>query len=237
MQIVNVGTRHNNNYIIKTDRYNILVGLGYKQGYKKFLERLKKNNIELKSIKYVVLTHIHSAHIGYLKKLLKDTDATLVYDSRSKNRLEAGKDYVRVYLSGFINYILVQISMCFPQTLHYFPAVKTNDYIDFSEQPFLSEGVKLVPLSGHTKFDLGVQVEDKMFVGDVSSSGLFAVHHFPIWLENKFEILNSWVKIINNDEVDTIIPSYGKPFSKKKLIKDLSFWKNKGVYTLTKAKK
>ena len=35
---------------------------------------------------------MHSDHVGFLKKLLADTEAMLIYDASDKRRLEAGKN-------------------------------------------------------------------------------------------------------------------------------------------------
>jgi glyoxylase-like metal-dependent hydrolase (beta-lactamase superfamily II) len=237
VNIINIGNKYINSYLIPIGEDYLLVDTGGKSGFDKFLERLKVANIALEKIKYVFITHVHADHTGFLRQLLEKTNATLIYNDKGKPRLEAGKNNLNVYVSSLTNLFVSYISIAFVDKTQCFPSVKTDKYINFSEQPLKEFGIEFIELAGHSSSDVGLKLGNDFFCGDVCMNGIASNKRFPAWCENKFELIKSWEKIVNNDEIMTIYPGHGKPFSKDDLKKFLPYWKEHGVIALFRKKK
>lgn len=237
MNVINVGDKLVNRYLLPVGENYCLIDTGYKWTYKKFVNALHKQNIALEKIKYLALTHIHSDHAGFAKELLKNNpEIQLIYNENGKARLEAGKNDMNVYISSLTNLFTSYISVIFVETTQCFPAVFTDKVINYKTQPLAEYGIEFIELSGHTISDMGIKYGDILFCGDVCMNGIPSTKHFPLWLENKFELIKTWEKIIAMDDIKMLYPGHGKPFDKKALSKYIEFWRSRGVYKLFKKK-
>lgn len=230
-EIINAGDKLVNRWMFPCDDGYCLIDTGFEKSYGKFKEKLKELNIELKNIKYVVITHMHSDHVGFLKKLLADTEAMLIYDASDKRRLEAGKNNLNTYVSRFEYLVLSRISTLFIETTQCFPAVFYNNYADAKTQPLADYGVEFMFLKGHTECDLCVKFENKIFCGDLCMNGLGASRRAPTWIYNKYDMLTSWAEIMNSG-AEYVYPGHGKPFKTSSLKSASEFWKTRGVLRL-----
>lgn len=237
MKITNVGDKIVNSYILPIGDEYLLIDTGGKNSFAKFLERLKVQNIPLEKIKYVFITHIHADHTGFLRELMQKTNATLIYNDKGKARLEAGKNNLNVYVSSLTNLFVSYLSIANVDKTQCFPSVKTDNYINFSQQPLKEFGIELIELGGHTSSDVGLKIGGDFFCGDVCMNGIGSIKRFPPWCENKFDLIKSWEKIVNNKEIITIYPGHGKPFPKEDLVKYLPYWKEHGVIALFRKKR
>jgi len=75
MKIINVGNMINNNYIIKLSKGYLLIDTGYPGQFENFKKRLRRHNIDIKEISYILLTHVHNDHAGFLNEVLNNSDA------------------------------------------------------------------------------------------------------------------------------------------------------------------
>lgn len=236
MKIINAGNKIVNNYLLPIGEDYLLIDTGGKKSFPKFLENLKIENIPLEKIKYVFITHVHADHTGFLRELLEKTDAMLIYNDKGKPRMEAGKNNLHVYVSSLTNLFTSYISIAFVDKTQCFPSVRTDKYINWSEQPLKDYGIELIELGGHTVSDVGLKIGSDFFCGDVCMNGIGSVRYYPCWCENKFALMKSWEKIIANKEIVTIYPGHGKPFNKEELVKALPYWKERGVIALFRKK-
>jgi len=234
MTVLNLGVGVTNNYLIPVGEDYLLIDTGYKNEYGKFLTALKKAGIPLEKIKYLVLTHAHADHAGFAKALLNDTNATLIYNEKAKARLEAGKNNMDVYVSSFTNLMLSKLSVTFVHKTQVYPAVFYDKVLSPKTQALSDFGIEFMELAGHTDADLAVKYNGRLFIGDIAMSRFPASRRFPMWLENKFELLKSWDKILQTEGVDELYPGHGKPFPKSDLAKKAEFWRDKGVLKLFK---
>ena len=231
--IINLKSKYINRYLIpiNNDDY-CLIDTGYKGELNKFLADLKLHGIAMEQIKYLIITHMHADHVGFARDLLRLTGAELIYDVNDKLRLEAGKNNMKTYVPGLFSLISSKISTMFVERTQTFPAVFYDNYADAKTQPLSDYGIEFIFLSGHTECDLCVKFEDKLFCGDICMNGILATKHAPLWISNKFNMLDSWRTIRRSDDIKIIYPSHGKPFAASELDKCIDYWKNKGVLPL-----
>ncbi|MDD6000662.1 MAG: MBL fold metallo-hydrolase [Bacteroidales bacterium] len=81
--IINLGNRVVNNYLVKIDDGYALIDTGYDTGFKRFLKKIKKFNINPQKIKYIMLTHAHDDHAGFINEVLAITPAEVVLQAIS----------------------------------------------------------------------------------------------------------------------------------------------------------
>ena len=77
MNILNVGYGSTNYYLVGPDRARLLIDVGWPGTLPKLLNQLKRKNVELREIKYLLITHYHPDHAG-LAQELKDQGIRLI---------------------------------------------------------------------------------------------------------------------------------------------------------------
>lgn len=231
-KILNLGTAYMNAYLVELSEGWLLVDTGYPFDYKHFIKTAKKKKIELSSIRYVVLTHVHADHAGFLKKILADTGATLICLPAEKDRLLSGVNEKNVYIAQKSALLINRISAA-SKTFQTFEPVDASDATDAETQPLLSEGIEFFTLHGHTDNDLCFQVDDKLFVGDVCMNGAGSTGHSPLWIEDNEKLVESWREILKKSAVYLYV-GHGKPFEKDDLAKFVEKQANRKICKLYK---
>ncbi|MBR1624579.1 MAG: MBL fold metallo-hydrolase [Clostridia bacterium] len=229
--IKNVGTKLVNNWLISCENGFILIDTGFKGGYDKFCKRLAENGLSVIDIKYIVVTHMHSSRVGFLKKLLVTSGAKLIYNGEDKIRLESGKNNMRTYVSRFDLLVVNKIASAFVEKTQCFPAIFKNDFLDAKDQPLQKYGLEFVLLQGHSEHDTCLKMGDKLFVGELCDGGITSSSHAPMWIWNKYKMLDSWREITKLG-VEEIYPAHGKKFSAKELPTAIAYWLSRGVFRL-----
>ena len=213
--VLNLGTTAVNTYLVEIRDGWVLVDTGYPFGYKRFLKAAKRKGIDLTSIRYVVLTHVHADHAGFLKKILSDTGARLICLPTERERLLSGVNEKKVWISRKWLLPLNRISAS-SSRFQTFEPVDAAGAVDAETQPLKEEGITFFVLHGHTDNDLCFQVDDKLFVGDVCMNGIGAAGHSPIWIEDNAKLVESWRSILAMDGA-LLYVGHGKPFPKDEL--------------------
>ena len=213
--VLNLGTFYLNTYLVEIKDGWVLVDTGYPFDYRRFIKAAKRNHVDLSSIRYVVLTHVHAYHAGFLKKILADTGATLICLPSERERLLSGVNEKNVWLSRRSLFLINRISASLPR-FQTFEPVDITGAIDARSQPLAREGITFFVLHGHTGNDLCFRVDDKLFVGDICMNGAGATGYSPLWIEYNAALVESWREILATD-ADYLYVGHGKPFKKKEL--------------------
>jgi glyoxylase-like metal-dependent hydrolase (beta-lactamase superfamily II) len=231
MEIINMGDRAVNNYIIKTSKGYIVVDTGYAGNYNRFCKKLKKHRISFDEIKFIFITHAHDDHVGLLNELIRNTHATLIMHSESPERLIVGHNK---YGGGYPNLLakfFFGIMSLLGKGKHEFPVVKVdNDTLLWNgkNQFFKEMGIELeiISLPGHTSDSIGLLTNDGILLcGDASMNGFPSIKRNIIWIENLEDYKKSWNRMIESSARE-IYPSHGAPFPKKDLIKYRDYLEN-----------
>src|SRR5215213_2216784 len=69
MNILNVGYDSTNYYLVGPSNTRLLVDIGWSNTLPKFLSVLKRYDVPLKSIRYLLATHYHPDHAGLAQEL------------------------------------------------------------------------------------------------------------------------------------------------------------------------
>jgi len=224
-EIINLGNRISNIYLIPLSKGYLLIDTGYGEQYESFVRKLSEHQIEISDISYILLTHAHDDHAGFLNQILEKSNAKVIMHENAQERLVRGQNSFDGGCTSRLALIVCKIMKLLGKGEHRFEPVNQVDrYIILDEKTQLEveEKItsKIIMLPGHTSDSIGLLLEDgSLFCGDAAMNGFPSQNNVIIWIEDLKAYLASWNLIINAD-VTRIYPSHGKPFDKKKLIKN-----------------
>ena len=217
MNIINIGNIVVNNYLIHTAKGWLAIDTGYAGNFDRYCRKLKAHSIPLTDIKYIILTHAHDDHAGFLSELINSTHAQLILHTKASERLLTGHNPWIGGCSNLIAKTFVEGMRFAGKAKHEFPAIdvrNTATLWDGISQPLLDDGIpiRLLFLPGHTADSIGLLTKNgELFCGDAAMNGFPSIKRNIIWIENLTDYSSSWNHMIAAD-AKTIFPSHGKPF-------------------------
>jgi glyoxylase-like metal-dependent hydrolase (beta-lactamase superfamily II) len=207
----------------------LLIDCGWVGQYDNFKKKLRKLDISVSSIKYILLTHHHHDHAALVQDIRKESNCRLIMHNNGINYLKEGTTYTKEtktynvclklldnILSPFIKYNYT------PVTITDTDIIIHDDYFDIRE--ILGLEGKLIHTPGHSKDSLSLILSNgDAFVGDVAMNTLriFGQGIRPVEAENFDEVYKSWGKIIQYGTI-TVYPAHGKSFPVEELKKCLN---------------
>ncbi|MCR4662188.1 MAG: MBL fold metallo-hydrolase [Clostridia bacterium] len=230
-KIINFKKPFMNVYLLPCGDDYCVLDTGYPNEYNAFIKAAEKNNIELSKIKYIVVTHVHADHVGFLQKLLTLTGATLICVFDDKERFASGANVEDIYNPNWFLNFTSKISVAFRKYTQCFEPVVYENRIDYSQQPLKEYGIELFLLHGHTSNDLCVRYKDIIFCGDICMNGILSTKHSPMWIEDNDKLIESWKYLITQD-AKWLYPAHGKPFLLKDLENVIDYQQNRKLRKL-----
>lgn len=226
MEIVNVGNRVSNNYIIKLHKGYLLIDTGYPEQYRSLKKRLKEHNIHLGDISYILLTHAHDDHAGFLNELLDNSDAKVILHPLAVDRLRKGQNSFDGGCTSYLALTFCRIIKLLGKGEHRFPAVDRPEryiFLDDAILPTIEVQLSgtIMNLPGHTIDSIGLLLKDgSLFCGDAAMNDFPSLNRITIWIEDLKDYKKSWEVMLNLNP-SKIYPSHGKAFLKEDLEKNI----------------
>ena len=121
--IYNIGSRVVNNYLVSFDAGFILVDTGYEGGFPHFLKMLEKHHIQPEEIKYLLLTHAHDDHAGFLNEVLEATGAEVILNRKAIDGLKRGQNSFEGGCSSILAWLFCQVLILLGHGNHRYPAI------------------------------------------------------------------------------------------------------------------
>ncbi len=227
--MINVGNSIVNTYLYKINDGYVMIDTGYNSGYKKVIKKLNKINISIKEIKYIVLTHAHDDHAGFLNEMLEqNNNIKVIMSEKGLDVLKKGQNSFQGGCSGRKSYIFCMIMKLIGKGKHTFPPIKEKYesnlvLISKSDIETLEKEIeaKILETPGHTNDSISLLTKNnELLCGDVAMNGFPSKNNIIIWIENKKEYKESWEKIIKINPI-VIYPAHGKSFLIEKLKKNI----------------
>jgi len=231
MKIINVGNMINNNYIIKLSKGYLLIDTGYPGQFENFKKRLRRHNIDIKEISYILLTHVHNDHAGFLNEVLNNSDAKVILHPKAVDRLKEGINSFEGGCAGRLALTFYGIMKLFGKGEH-----RPERYIVLDDKSLPAVEMQLsgtiVNLPGHTADSIGLLLEDgSLFCGDAAMNGFPSLNRVTIWIENLKEYKKTWELMLGMNP-SKIYPSHGRAFSKEDLEKNIHRLDRVELYSL-----
>ena len=211
-------------YLLEGANGFLQVDTGYAADYDAYRRFLEKRGIAPVDIRYLLLTHHHDDHAGYLNALSRDNpDIRIIAHERSRDLLRQGRNDTSNG-GGLLNrriYALFRLKqMLTPEWDLTFDPFELRDHDVVFEGSSLRlpqdiglDGVVL-HTPGHTSDSIALLLDDgRLFCGDLAANFLnwAGAHHATLFNENMEELYASW-KTVLDAGARRIYPAHGAPF-------------------------
>jgi glyoxylase-like metal-dependent hydrolase (beta-lactamase superfamily II) len=224
MAVINISST--NFYLLKCKEGYLLIDAGWVGKYETFKKELHCIDIDMHSIRYLLLTHHHHDHAALVQNIRSETDCRIIIHEAEVAYVEKGITYTNE--TKQFNLWLKLFDRLVSPFIHcnYDPIVLNEDDIIIGDDDydiFNLTGVrgKIVHTPGHSKGSLSLLLENgDSFVGDVAMNILkaFGQQYRPVEAENYADVYKSWGKLIQHG-TKTVYPSHGKRFQIEELAK------------------
>lgn len=216
--IICIKTGFTNAFLISaTDGY-LLIDTGYTDDYEEFLAALNEENIDIKEITHIFLTHHHDDHVGFAAQLSKESNARIIAHSEGVSRLKYGRNDASLETLNACVSTLVSAFRFFHND-EYSPLELTDrDILITQDDSSILEKMgipgKIITTPGHTKESISIVLNNGYaFVGDAAMDllNICMCEHRPIFVENRKKVYTSWRKL-KLSGATRILPAHGDPF-------------------------
>jgi glyoxylase-like metal-dependent hydrolase (beta-lactamase superfamily II) len=240
--IVSIPLSMSHTYLICCQGGYLQIDTGYEHDYPLYRMNLAKAGIPIESIRYLLLTHHHDDHAGFLHELAQDTDLTIIAHQQAVGLLRSGKnDKTRGggYVNRFIKF-LAAIKMRFdprwtltfpPFTLRRKDILLTGDDTNVLHHLGIAGTILYTP--GHCIDHVSMILDTgETFCGDAAASFLLwaGTHYCTVFMTDMEEAYRSWDKMLNSG-AQTIYPAHGRPFPANRLRQNMGRIQNKSLAT------
>lgn len=219
-------------YLLPCQDGYLQVDAGYEHDYPIYRKYLSKAGIALESVRYLVLTHHHDDHAGFLNDLTRDTAITILAHKQAEALLKTGmNDKTRGggYVNGLIKFgagIKMRLdprwSLTFPPfTLREQDILLTGDNDQVLRDLGLAGQVLYTP--GHCVDHIAIVLDSgEAFCGDAAASFFLwaGTRYCTVFMTDMDVAYDSWKKILEAG-AHTVYPAHGRPFSAEKLRQNL----------------
>jgi glyoxylase-like metal-dependent hydrolase (beta-lactamase superfamily II) len=216
------------------------VDTGYVHDYLVYRKNLAREGIAIENIKYLVLTHHHDDHTGFLNELTRDAPLTIIAHEQSAALLGGGqndKSHGGGYVNGVIKFV-AGLKMRFdPRWTLTFPpfTLREKDILLAGDDNQLLRrlGVagQILYTPGHCIDHLSIVLDGgEVFCGDAAANFLLwaGTRYCTVFMTDMDEAYHSWQKMLGAG-AQVIYPAHGKPFLAGKLRQNMGLIKNESL--------
>lgn len=209
------------------------VDTGYEHDYPTYRRNLAKAGIDLQQVRYLVLTHHHDDHAGFLNELTHASQVTIIAHAQARPLLAGGqndKSRGGGYVNGFIKFVAgIKMRLDSRWTLTFPPfTLRERDILLNGDDPQLLRrfGVAgtILYTPGHCIDHLVVVLDSgEAFCGDAAANFLnwAGTHYLPVFMTDMEAAYRGWQKMLDTG-AKVIYPSHGKPFPASRLRQHMS---------------
>lgn len=213
-----------NCFLLPCDDGYLLIDTSYPDQYEKLLKELAKIDVDVSEIQYVLLTHHHDDHAGFVSEFVeKNPEVTVIVHEADLAWLAAGQNNEDAApLNGCIR-VLLGLFGAFHEFGYPGYIVRENDIIltgdDDELLPSIGIDGVILHTPGHTDDSVSVILADgSAFVGDLAMNfmKICCIKYRPIFVHDIPQVRGNWERVLDAGAV-TIYPAHGKSFDAGKL--------------------
>jgi glyoxylase-like metal-dependent hydrolase (beta-lactamase superfamily II) len=240
--IVSIPLSISHTFLIHCQSGYLQIDTGYEHDYPLYRRGLAKAGIPIETICYLLLTHHHDDHAGFLHELTRDTDLTIIAHEQAAGLLRSGRnDKTRGggYVNGFIKFV-AGLKMRFDHrwTLTFPPfALRKKDVLlnsnDTHVLRHLGIAGTILYTPGHCIDHVSMILDTgETFCGDAAASFLLwaGTRYCTVFMTDMEEAYRSWDRMLNSG-AQMIYPAHGRPFPADKLRENRGRIQNKSLAT------
>ncbi len=219
-------------YLLPCRNGYLQVDTGYEWDYPGYVRQLDRRGIDLDEIKYLLLTHHHDDHAGFLNELAEVTPVRIIAHKEAPALLSSGandKSRGGGYVTQLIKIGAGMKARLNPKWSLTFPPfrLRKEDILlaDDDDQLLRELGIagKLLYTPGHCVDHLALVLDGgEAFCGDAAASLLLwaGTKYCTVFMTNMEEVYESWKKMLKSG-ARVIYPAHGRPFPAKHLEKNI----------------
>lgn len=212
-----------NQYLLKADDGFLLVDTGGTWAFDQFRASLQTVDVPMDAIEYVLLTHHHGDHVGFLTEL--HDDVTIIAHESAGPLLRVGEN-ARTgggLLSRRAYYAAMILSWYRPEWDLTFPPVdlRTGDVLVEDGDDLRDIGVEgtILHVPGHSPDSIALLLDDgRLFAGDAAANmgPWLGPRYHPIYIADVPAFYDSWRRILAT-HAERVYPGHGDPFGADRL--------------------
>ena len=201
------------------------IDVGYPGDYETYLAEVTKIGINPSDVRYLLLTHHHDDHAGFLKEFTQKHDVVVILHEKALGGLARGASEEDMRpVNGCVNAVFSVFSV-FHGEFSFPPFMpRQKDLIISGDTGEILKGIGIdgviIATPGHTDDSISVVLSDgSAFVGDVAMNffGVCGIRHRPIYIKDIDQVYASWDHL-KEFGATTIYSSHGEPFSASELV-------------------
>ena len=213
-EIVSIPLGRTTAYLVRETR-PILIDCGTPGNEVRIVNRMRGIRIDPRDLALIVVTHVHSDHVGSLPAMKALSEAPVAVHALEAGALQTGRNAALVP-----NSLLARVATPFLKLQKPLPGVKPELVIDgvFDLREYGVAG-EILPTPGHTLGSLSVVLEGgEAIVGDLVMGGLFRprVPHVPM-IASDVDQVRASVKALLDRGVTRFYAAHGGPFAPEAL--------------------
>jgi glyoxylase-like metal-dependent hydrolase (beta-lactamase superfamily II) len=219
------------------------VDTGYQQDYTAYRKFLKKQGIPLARIRFLLLTHHHDDHAGYLNELTRDNpEVRIIAHTRAEKLLQQGEND-KSQGGGLLNrriYLLFRLKQmltpAWDLTFEPFELRERDILVEERTRGLPPEtGIEgfLLQTPGHSSDSISLLRNDgTLFCGDLAASFLnwAGAHHATLFNEDVKRLYDSWRRVLERGAT-RVYPAHGAPFDATVLRDEMGYHRNENLVT------
>ena len=211
-------------YLLKCPEGYLLIDTAYPNAYDRFRKAIDALGVDMKQIRYLLLTHHHDDHAGFAARLVEETGCATIFHrtalaplnrGASKETMQPVNRCIRTVFSVFR---MIHREFNYPSLTGVEDSVLiSGDDADTLKQIGIEGEILHTP--GHSADSISVLLSDgNAFVGDAAMNFLnfCRIKYRPIFIEDIDSVFTSWKKLMENG-AKWIYPAHGRPFAVNKL--------------------
>jgi glyoxylase-like metal-dependent hydrolase (beta-lactamase superfamily II) len=215
-------------YLLPCHSGYLQIDTGYAWDYLRYRSMLAHAGVALPDVHYLLLTHHHDDHAGFVGDLARDTELTILAHEQAKLLLLTGTNDTS-HGGGYVNRrvkLLASLKMWLdPRWTLTFPPfeLRPHDILMRGDDPALlrSLGIagSILATPGHCIDHLAVVLDNgDAFCGDAAANMLrwAGTRYCTVFMTDMEQAYQSWQKLLAAGAT-TIYPAHGKPFPAAKL--------------------
>jgi len=215
-------------YLLSCDGGYLQIDTGYEKDFELYRQRLQDSGIPLEKIRFVLLTHHHDDHAGFLNELTRNTDLRLIVHEKAVDLLLSGendKSRGGGYVSHLVNVFAGLKMRLDPSWTLSFPPfrVRTKDILVSGDDDQLLRKIgipgKIIYTPGHCIDHITLVLDTgETFCGDAAAD-MFrwaGTKYCTVFMTDMEAAYQSWDRLLEAG-AKQIFPAHGKVFSSEKL--------------------
>lgn len=230
--LMRIGLSQSTVYLLPCGNGYLQIDTGYEWDYPAYCKQLDRWGIDLQKIKYLLLTHHHDDHAGFLNELTRAAPVRIIAHKEAVALLKNGandKSRGGGYVNNFIKFVAgikMQLDPRWSLTFPPFTMREEDILLAGDDNQLLREfglSGRVLHTPGHCIDHLSLVLDTgEAFCGDAAASFLLwaGTKYCAVFMTDMEETYHSWKRLVEAG-ARMIYPAHGKPFPARRLVENI----------------